>query len=195
MLISGLSAKIKYLASEDSPSHTFDYSNIDFGSLQLEFGNTEDLVTKLVGIWKTKYTQEEDFRVVLQNNVSRYGLFEESYDIFIYNSESFVVKCLTYWMIQYSNTWKHLSFSGALDSLHLDMEDTVTISLPNDLVATTDVVGRVKEATYDSASNTISYLIKTEVRCGESTPYVFAYPASAPADAVYPTANDPNAGA
>lgn len=194
ILVRDETAYIKYLAAEESAIKALTESDIETGSLVLEHGETEKLVTRLTGTWKADLSAEEDNKVVFRNNVEKYGLLEESLNIYIYNSESFVVKTITYWGIQYSNTWKYLRFTGFLNTLALDIEDTVTVSLTDNFASTGAVKARVKEVNYDSSTASLVFLLWLSVRAGEMTAYPFAFPATATLSLEYPTVNDPYAG-
>jgi len=87
-----------------------------------------------------------------------------------------------------------LKFQGFLDRLELETLDTVLISLPDEFLASTAVKGSVHKAEYNSQSQIVDYEIWTSVRAGETVPYVFAWPSSAPAIETYPTVKDPFAG-
>jgi hypothetical protein len=194
VLVRDETAFIKYLAAEDAAIKTISEGVVESGSLALEFGETERLVTRLTGNWRTNYAAEEPNRVIIRNNVPKYGLLEDEIDVYIYNSESFVVKTVTYWMLQWSNTWKYIRFSAFLNNLILDPEDTVDVVFADDFVATGTVKGRVKEVDYNSEDQTVTFLIWTAVRSGEMAEYPFAFPATATLSLEYPTPDDPFAG-
>lgn len=194
VLVRDETAYMKYLAAEDAAELVLTESDIESGSLALEFGETERLVTKLTGNWKADLSEDEPNKVIFRNNITKYGLLEDELDIYIYNSESFVVKAVTYWGIMYSNTWKYLRFTGFLNTLVLDAEDTVDVTLADSFLGTGTIKTRVREVNYNSENQSLSFLLWSSVRSGEMTEYPFAFPATATIDLEYPTDADPYAG-
>ncbi|KKM26979.1 hypothetical protein LCGC14_1579350, partial [marine sediment metagenome] len=185
---------IKYLAAEESEELTLTESDIDFGTFTLEFSETDELVTVFKALWSDDYSKEEGNQVVLRNNIPKYGKLEQEYDFFIYNIESLVVKSATFWMIRFSNTWKIAVFTTFLQTLQLEILDTVELDFNNQLVASAPIKGVVESADYNSENQKIEYRIWTSVRSGEMSTYGFAWPATADIALVYPTDDDPFAG-
>lgn len=183
---------IKYLAAEEAALQ--DLTESDITDLEITFTSSEDLVTKFKAIWKRDLSEEEDSEVVLRNNIGKYGLFEQEFNFFIYNIEELVVKSATFWLIRYSNTWKIARFKAFLDTLQLEVFDTMTITLVEDIITGGSAKGILKRADYDSANNEMVYELETSIRLGETAPYVFYWPATAPAGAEYPTEDDLYAG-
>ncbi len=185
---------IKYLSVEDTEVTTITETEIQYETLEMTMTETDDLVTKFIAEWTLDHAVEEPNKVILRNNIPRYGKIEQTYDFFIYNVESLVVKSASFWMLRYSNTWKQIKFTGFLNQLELEVFDTVLLTLPNDFVGTGSIKGIVNKADYDSKDQSIEYEIWTSVRAGELIPYIFAWPSSSPIDTEYPTENDPFAG-
>lgn len=186
---------IKYLAVEEAAVATITVSEIQKQTLEMMMSETEDLVTKFVAEWKFDHAIEKPNKVILRNNITRYGKIEQVFDFFIYNVEQLVVKSATFWMLRYSNTWKMVKFSGFLDRLELETLDTVLLILPSQFISTDlDVKGIVHKAILDSVNQLVEYEIWTPIRAGEMEQYVFAWPANSPIGKEYPTDDDPFAG-
>lgn len=189
---------IKYLAAEETSVVTLNVTNTDFGSFVVEATPTEDLVTKFVAIWQDDYVQldedEEPNKLVLRNNVTKYGLLEKEFDFFIYNIRELVLKAATFWIIRLSNTWKILRCQVFLDSLEVESLDTVSLDFPNNLIATSSVKGVTLEADYNSDSNRVEMRIQSSVQSGQLLPHPLFFPASAAAGEEYPTSFDQFAG-
>ena len=58
------------------------------------------------------------------------GTKSETFDWFTHNQPDIIQKCVTFWMIRLSNSWKRISFNGFMHLLQLETFDTVTLDLP-----------------------------------------------------------------
>jgi hypothetical protein len=186
--------KIKYLPTEPSSDKTITETDIDYGSITMEYTPTEDLVTKFIAVWNRDYAEEDERQLVLRNNIPKYGLIEEKFDFYIYNIKELVEKSATFWLFRYSNTWKILNFKGYLQLTNLEARDAVTLDFDTAYIADVDVTAIINSANYDSASYETAFTVWTPIRAGEMNPYVFAWPADADSDEEYPTATDLYAG-
>jgi hypothetical protein len=187
---------IKYLSASETPVLTLTES--EASRFVLEYTESQDLVTKLVAVWQDDYVQiddeEQPHKLVLRNNIAKYGVIEREFNFNIYNELSLVQKSATFWLIRMSNTWKILNCEVALDILELETFDQVTLSFIDDLIATADVQGVVLDTSYESADNKITLRIQSPVQAGKTIAHPLFYPASAPGGQPYPTACDPFAG-
>lgn len=180
-----------YLAAETVELFTFTPTNIK--DLVITTRTTEDLVTKLVALWRSDYTLEKPKEVVLRNNIPKYGEQKTEFDFFIYNIESLVVKSATFWIIRLSNTWKIARFTAFLDALDLDVFDIVKMDI-SFIALVPGTLGVIREANYDPESNTIVFEVENEVLFGDDEPHPFYWPATADPGLSYPSAKDPFAG-
>ena len=189
---------IKYLAAEESAVLALTESEVSFGSFNIEYTEVEKLVTELTAIWQDDYVQidddEEPNKVVLRNNIPKYGLFEQEFNFTIYNIRSLVVKSATFWMIRFSNVWKILNCSVSLDTLEVETFDQVDLTFANNLIASGTVKGVVLSAAYNSDDQSIGLKIQSPVQSGQLTAHSLFYPATAGAGVEYPTSFDPYAG-
>jgi hypothetical protein len=183
---------LKYLATEEAAVQTLTES--DLRDLIVSFTPSEDLVTRFTALWRKDLSINEPNKVVLRNNVPKYGLLEREYDFFIYNIQDLVLKSATFWLIRLSNTWKRLSFTSWLNSLNLEEHDAVNLNITGDLFSTGAIKGVVQSSKYDPSSRRITYEIELPVRIGEMTQYLFYWPADADAGDEYPTELDLYAG-
>ncbi len=185
---------LKYLAVEEASEETLTESNIDLQTLQLTLTTTEDLVTEFKAEWDSDYSAERRNKVVLRNNIGKYGVISQDFDFFIYNVQDLVLKAATFWIIRYSNTWKIAKFNSPLVVLRLDMYDTVDLDFIDDWIASSSVKGVVEEVTYNSDTFELEFIVRSSVRAGELVPYTFVWPASVAVDVEYPTPTDLFAG-
>jgi hypothetical protein len=187
-------ALIKYLSKKAAPTSSISESDIDFGSMKISFGETEELVTRMVGEWTREYTQEDPFTIVQRNNILKYGEIEKTFNFWIYNIPELVEKSVQFWLMRYSNTWKRLEFTTPLHKLVLEVWDTARLPLAEPWVANDPVDCIVERANYNSADKMVEFELWVPVRQGEMTEYPFAYPASSPIGTLYPTPLDVFAG-
>lgn len=175
---------ITYLSTEPSAVGTLDTDKINSGSLVLTTNETDSLVTKMDITWREHYLPDSDLNIILRHNVGKYGLHEEEYDWYIYNNKDLIIKSATYWLIQLSNTWKHISCVTPLATLSWDVGDAVT--LENTGFATGSVKSLVERVSYNPFQNEIEYVFWLPVKSGELTQYTFAWPADAGSTAIFP---------
>ncbi len=181
---------LRYLPAVPSSVSTFADSDVDFGTMELSFTPTEDIVTKLVCSWRASGAQPDANTVILRYNVKKYGLKEKNFDFYIYNKVDFVIKSATFWMIRLANTWKTVKFQTPLHKLNVESLDGVTLGFVKPWLATNPVIGIVQQAAYDSASHQLNFQIWTPVRAGEMVPYDFAYPQVIDTTLKFPTNAD-----
>lgn len=177
---------IKYLAATPVPTDTITDDHIDFGSLRIEASSSDDIVTKYTATWKPDGLQEPS-KLIVKNNVDRYGILEESHDFFCFNNYNQVLKAATFWLIRKSNIWKKVFCNLHLTKLSVETLDDVVLKL-NDPFVTIDPDGvwtQVESCQYDSASNLIAIELWISIRYGEMVWYPFTYPASLPARTFY----------
>jgi hypothetical protein len=187
---------IKYLAGDPNVVSTITEDDIDFGSLRVAASSTDSIVTKYVATWRPDGVHEQS-DVMLQNNVLKYGILEESHDYYIYNNYALVLKSATFWLLRKSNCWKMVTLKAHLTKLDIETLDDVNLHLADPYVTTfTDGVAcQVESCQYNPNDNTIDMTLWTGIRFGEMLPYAFARPASLPANAISPLYTELNTGA
>ena len=183
---------IKYLSEVPLPVATIIKNDIEISTLRMEYTETEDLVTKLIAKWKPNYLPIEEGReenkIILRHNVEKYGLHEQDYDFYIYNTPELVLKSATFWLIRYANTWKRLFFNTFLTRLELETLDAITMEFEEFSFSFTRAI--IEKADYDSQTNTIALQLWLPIRAGEMEPYVFAWPANAGVTDEFPLSID-----
>jgi hypothetical protein len=177
---------IAYLAEEPTTVDTFYVSDIEAKSVEVELTSTEDLVTKYTVDWRVSYAQDEMNKIIVRNNVSKYGIQEGGDEYYIYNQPDIIHKVATFWLIRKSNTWKHISFNTFLHKMNVETFDAVTLDLL-DYVSDSPVKSIVEQAQFNSDNQTINFECWTPVKAGTMVPYLFAWPADVPAEWVFPT--------
>lgn len=166
----------RYLPAQPPSVFEFTEDTVLTQSIELQFTDTEELVTKYVGTWRAHGAQEEDNRVIIRYNVKKYGTHEENVDMYAFNYVSAIVKTLTFWINRRGHTWKKLKFDAALDALNVETFDGVTLNFDGDYAANESVLGCVEEGNYNPDSNTMEFLVWTGVRSGDMTQFDLAYP-------------------
>ena len=185
---------LKYLPEEPTAIDTVTVSDIDADNgLEIEFTDTENLVTKMNIHWRIGYTPSPGISaeqlMILRNNVSRYGLKEQDYTWYIFNQPDIIIKMATFWLIRYSNTWKRIKFNTFLNKLNLETFDCITFNVPG-IVSTNPVNVIIQKASYDSLNNTISMECEVPVRAGEMVKYPFYWPSTLSHDHTWPQASE-----
>lgn len=166
----------RYLPNEPSPVETISESDLVYGTLEIHHTDTESLVTKLTATYKASYTQQSPNKIVLRNNIGKYGLHEESTDWYIYCNPSPVDLAATFWIIRNSNTWKLIQFQTPLHKLRIETFDAITIDFTNNYACYGPVTGIVQNVQIDTDQRKISFTVWIPVRLGEMTKYAFAWP-------------------
>ncbi|KKL61254.1 hypothetical protein LCGC14_2197130, partial [marine sediment metagenome] len=168
---------LTYLSTTPTPTETIEQNDILVDSLELGYTQTEDLVTKMVCTWETSGFQKEKHRIILKNNVAKYGIQEQDYDFYIYNYIDAVIKSATFWLIRYSNTWRKATFITPITKLNIETLDAITLEVS--FISNDSITSIVESVVYDSANNGISFECWLPILAGTTTEYVFAFPASA----------------
>lgn len=168
---------IKYLPDDPTSVDTLTVSDIENKSVSVELTPTEDLVTKLTVTWRLSWAPKDPEKIILRNNVDKYGIKKRDEFIYIYNQPDIVLKVATFWLIRWSNTWKKLRFSTFLNKLALETFDAITLDLPA-YVASSAVKAIVENATYNSNDQMVDFECWVPVRSGEMVQYQFAWPAA-----------------
>lgn len=180
---------IKNLATASASTATIVDSDITVATLNVTCTPTEQLVTKFVALWRFDQGSEEN-KTILRYNIKRYGVLEQTYNFWAYNQYQFVEKVAEFWSIRYANTWKLCSFKLSLNHLRIEMFDTITLDLTENIVSNGPVDCIVQRATFDSDDDSIALEVWVPIRLGEMTPYVHAFPMDT--QTIYPNPTDPN---
>lgn len=170
--------RLRYLPAAPTPVETITPDDVVEDSLVITCDDTESLVTKLVSEWKVSNDQESVNKMIGRMNVDKYGVHEETLNCYTYNTHEMVQRVTLFWLIRKATTWKKLHLKTFISKLKLESHDPVLLSGWNGLFCSTDVVGIVESAVYDSSTNTIDMVIWLPVRWGEMDIYNFAYTAN-----------------
>lgn len=181
-----------YLASQPTPSATISHSDIDHQTLNLTYTQTEDVVTKMDISWRDEYASEQERKIILRHNVSRYGVQEEAFDWFSQTLKDTLTHNATFWLIRLSKVFRIAKFKTTLNVLKLEPLDPVTLSIPD--VSPNSITGIVLECSYDSSSQTLSWTVWTPVLAGTNVAYDFAWPADVGEQEYWPTYDEREAG-
>lgn len=157
---------IKYLDEEPTPIATITESDIEINSLTLEHTPTEDLITKVVCEWRESDAQDDPYKVILRENIDKYGTHEKTYDFYIYDAAAYVQESAQFWITRYANTWKKLKMNVPLTLLAIETFDAVTLDFTDNYVASGDVIATVETALYDSSTNTIALECWCPIKAG-----------------------------
>ncbi len=174
---------LTYLSETPTTVDTIETTDILVDSLELGYTSTEDLTTKMVCTWISTGSQKERHRVILKNNVSKYGVQENNYDFYIYNYLDAVIKSATFWLIRYSNTWRKAIFTTPITKLNIETLDAITLDVS--FISSSAIKTVVESAIYDSVNYGINFDCWLPILAGTDTEYVFAFPASADSTEIF----------
>jgi hypothetical protein len=188
---------IKYLSDEPTSVRTLTEADILSTTFVESLSETEDVYTTHNVTWKkagaaVRGDQSVDRKLILKYNVNKYGTVEENWDYFCHNIYDLVLKTGTFWLIRKANSWKKLKFDLPLKHMALDVGDCVTINVAqfND----SGIKCIIESMNLDPDKNTISMVVWTPIRTGETSPYYWAWPAAQDCAAIWPLAGDTNGG-
>ena len=180
--------QLTYLPAEPSEIDSITEDDVLANSLILDHTDTEDLVTKFVAKWKPDCHLEDDYQLILRNNVAKYGTQSKEFNFYCYNIQELVIKSSTFWLIRMSNTWRKIICKTPISKLKLETLDGVYVTLPD--VATGEIKCRIETANYNSSDKSIDFVIQTPVRSGETAAFDFHYPAALTVEDLHPTNED-----
>lgn len=167
---------LKYLPAEPASDMTITVSDIELGSVEVTTVETEQLVTKMDIDYKISYA-EDPKKIILRNNVGKYGTKQDAFSWLIYTNADVVYHAATFWLIRLSSSWKRVSFRGFLPLLQLETFDTVTLDVPG-YVASSAIKAVVEKADYDSATQTVTVQCLVPVVCGAMAEHPLFWPAA-----------------
>ena len=175
--------KMKYLAETPTSVATITWSDIHVDTFEMGFSSTESLVTKLTATWNDCGELDEK-KVVVRNNISKYGLHTSDYNYYIYNDFKCVLKSATYHILRQSNTFRRYDFVCSVNKLAIEPFDAITVN--GDLAI-------VDTAIYNPDTFTVQIGCWVPIRSGESATYDLAFPASVSETTTFGT-NPPTSG-
>jgi hypothetical protein len=157
---------IRYLPDTPTPIATVTESDIIINSLLLEHTSTEDLTTKMTCEWRESGMQDDPYKIIVRENIAKYGTQEKEYDFYIYNSAIYVQASADFWITRYANTWKKIEFDVPLTLLNVETFDAVTLDFTSNYVADDDVIATVERAIYNSEENIVEMVCWCPVKAG-----------------------------
>ncbi len=179
---------LNYLPDDQTSRDTITTADILENTLTIEYTDTEDIVTKMNCVWSESAIQEFDNKVILRNNISKYGTKDKEYDYYIYNYIDAVLKSGTYWLVKYSNTWKRVKFETPITKLALETLDYITLDI--DSLADESVICSIEEVSYNSDNHSLVFTCFAPVKAGKMEQYIYAYPANLSVSLTYPSEDE-----
>lgn len=170
--------RLVYLAEQPNNDFDFDETNTEREGLQLNYTGTESIITRLTCQYQQDYLPlvpgAEPLKVVLRNNIKRYGLKPQDVTFHTLVDESTVIKTGTFWLIRKSNTWIQVELKVYQEALVLDLLDGV--GLEYIYLSDEQVIGRVLKYNYEPIAHTLTLTLETPIRAGERTAFELFYP-------------------
>ncbi len=181
---------IKYLAQAEDPVDTITEDDVLEQSMELQYTETEDLVTKYKAFWRADYKNSKSFAVILRYNIAYYGVQEKEITYFCFNQLQLVEKAATFWLIREANTFKKIKLTVPISKLNIETLDTVTLDFASPYIANGPIDCVVEEAKVNTADYTVDLLLWVPVRAGEMEKYLFAYMGDLEVGYYFPTDKD-----
>ena len=171
---------LKYLSAFPYAYEQITFDDIEEKSLQITTTPVESLITRYTATWRTDYSPDYDTpnKIILKNNVGKYGLVDGGHDFFIYNQFYLVQKSAYFWLLRTSNVFKILKMNVFLNKLNLEVGDAALIAFTKPIFANQEVICEITEIGYNVTDYTISMTFNTWVKLGQMQPYLFAFPGS-----------------
>ena len=155
ILVTDGTVKLKYLSAEPATVLTVDESVVEYKSISLGFTSAEDVVTRLQGVYKTAGVEPE-FTYSVDTNVAKYGLREESVDMFIYNDLALVKKSIDFWATRKSNVWRIVRLNNFLQALSTEVFDALSLAFADtSLLGIAAIKGMVQAHEYNIGDGTV----------------------------------------
>jgi len=178
-----------YLSEKPTALRTLNESDIVEQSFTTSLTETEELHTRHEIKWQkfdagNNKEDEIENLLRLKFNVPRYKQQDVDYDYFTQNTFETIQKSATFWLIRESCTWRRIRFSTTLKHIDLDVFDAVSINLPDLFPAQTTII--IEETNLNIEENTIAFVCWTPIRAGESSEYIWAWPAQQDAKEKFP---------
>jgi hypothetical protein len=168
---------IRYLPVEPVSVDTITTADVIEDSLSISTTDTESVVTKFVAEWKFNEFQDRYNKLVFRYNIDKYGVHDEQYNYFAFNTVDAVSWSARYWIMRKSNLFKLISFRTDLTKIHLESFDPVVVNMPG-IVSNSAVTGFIESCTYNSENCEVDMRVWVPVRLGEMDKYQFVYPGS-----------------
>jgi hypothetical protein len=175
---------------------SFSESNVEREGLALAYSSTEDIVTKLTATYVTDYlplsTGKLPLKVVVRNNIGRYGLKEQDIEFHTLTDKSLVEKSATFWLIRKSNTWLIVTLKVFQEVIDLELFDPVYLDFEGKYFSTSDdpIRSKIENTSFEPENGALSISLETGIRAGETLQYKFYWPAAELPDEEWP--DDPS---
>jgi len=180
-------AYLKYYPERPTSVATITASDINQGSLKITCEDNLNVVTKFIAEWQPHYAVTKKNRIIFRHNVKKFDENEETFNFYIYDNEQLVRKSATFWLMRKANLFKIIDFVIPMHRLDLELQDYVTIDLPNNMVANGPILGEIRKFEYNSEGNQINVQVWLPVLFGQNTEYTFAFPANLSVTEVFPS--------
>lgn len=187
---------ITYLPAEPTSVRTLTESDILHDTFIESLSDTDNVYTTHNIRWATggagvDEDKDADRKIVLKYNVDKYGTSELDVEFNNYNIYEQVLHASTFWLIRKANSWKRVTFTLPLKHMDLDVGDCVTLNVAQFGEAVKVVV---EKSTINPDDNTVQLECWTPVRSGETSAYLWAWPAAQRCIDRWPLPLDTNGG-
>ena len=166
LLINGSTVKIQGLFNEVTPTITLDDGELNMDSIKIS--QTDYLDIKTVSNIKFNLDWSGNIgNIKKESNTTNFGKISEDEAYFTFNNSVLVSEMSGYWADIKSQSWRLVSLETYLKRLDIEVFDTVSLDLGDDLLGYGEVRGLVRGVNYDSASKLISLELLLPIPAGE----------------------------
>lgn len=157
----GARASIVYLSAEPATSAIgLTDSIVAEGSIDLTTTSIENVVTVFSVTWKPNYSDVKPKRLLYRTNMDRYGKREQTFDFWIYQQRSLVVKSAAFWAGRMGRIWRMADDeTWGLEGLPVTVLDYAKWAIPDFY---TTVKGLVLNASHKDDHVSLSALLPIE---------------------------------
>lgn len=159
---------IYYLSASPTADKNISGDDVEIKTMTIGLTDETELITKMTGIWKASYT-DDDSIIVKTSNTATYGVRDETFNFNIYNVKANVNKSMTFWLNRYANVWKRFTFNSFMNNFDLQVNDILGLdmtALSDDIIASTSFKSVIENINLQPDTGTVSLTVWTTVLAG-----------------------------
>ena len=176
LVYAGDAVKIRYISKQPDADATIAEANLLQDSVRLKFTPAEDVVTRFVAEWRQNFYQPDPWLVAYENNVAAFGMREQRFQFYIYNTLSLVQKSASFWATRLGNSWQLASFTAFMERAKMEPQDCLSLELDDESIFNvSEVKSVVQSQDYDFKGCTVSFEVWLPRIAGSNTVHAQAW--------------------
>jgi len=116
-----------YLPKYIIPSVFITLNDIIEDTFYFTFTPTEQLITKMIGLWRVDLSDDKQNKVIIRYNINKYGTIEETTDYYCFNTQKAVEASMSFWMFRRGNSWKQIRITVPLKFIAVESYDIIML--------------------------------------------------------------------